>query len=62
MTPKELIEFAQKKNVKIIDFKFMDIPGLWQHFSIPARILTEELFEEGLGLDGSSIRGFQTIE
>ena len=62
MSPRELIEFAEKNNVKIIDFKFMDIPGLWQHFSIPFRDLTEDVFEEGIGFDGSSIRGFQTIE
>ena len=62
MKPKELIEFAQEKGVKIVDFKFMDIPGLWQHFSIPVRDLKEEVFEEGLGFDGSSIRGFQSIE
>ena len=62
MSPRELIEFAEKNNVKIVDFKFMDIPGLWQHFSISFRDLTEEVFEEGIGFDGSSIRGFQTIE
>ena len=58
MSPRELIEFAEKNNVKIVDFKFMDIPGLWQHFSIPFRDLTEDVFEEGIGFDGSSIRGF----
>ncbi len=62
MNPKELIEFAKEKGVKIVDFKFMDIPGLWQHFSILLRDLKEEVFEEGLGFDGSSIRGFQSIE
>jgi glutamine synthetase len=45
----------------MVDFRFTDLPGMWQHFSMPARELTEELFEEGIGFDGSSIRGFQEI-
>jgi len=49
------------KEVQIVDLRFTDLPGIWQHFSIPARELTEELFEEGIGFDGSSIRGFQEI-
>ncbi len=51
-----------KKDVKIIDFRFTDLIGTWQHFSIPARELEESLFEEGIGFDGSSIRGFQAIQ
>ena len=62
MTPKELMEYASKNNVEIVDMKFMDIPGLWQHFAMPFSHLTEDSFEEGFGFDGSSIRGFQTIE
>ncbi|MEK7782922.1 MAG: glutamine synthetase beta-grasp domain-containing protein, partial [Candidatus Binatota bacterium] len=61
MTPKEVLEFAKKNRVEIVDFKFVDVPGLWQHFSIPVSELTVELFEEGIGFDGSSIRGFQAI-
>lgn len=49
------------KEVQIVDLRFTDLPGIWQHFSIPSRELTEELFEEGIGFDGSSIRGFQEI-
>ncbi len=49
------------KDVQMVDLRFTDMPGTWQHFSIPARELTEELFEEGIGFDGSSIRGFQEI-
>jgi len=49
------------KEVQMVDLRFTDLPGIWQHFSIPARELTEELFEEGIGFDGSSIRGFQEI-
>jgi glutamine synthetase len=62
MTAKEAISLAQKKEAKIVDLRFIDVPGLWQHFSIPASELTEDLFEEGIGFDGSSIRGFQTID
>jgi len=47
--------------VKIVDVRFTDLFGTWHHFSLPARELTEELFEEGIGFDGSSIRGFQQI-
>jgi glutamine synthetase len=49
------------KEVQMVDFRFVDLPGTWQHFSIPARELTEELFEDGMGFDGSSIRGFKEI-
>jgi len=62
MKPKELIDFARKNNAEVVDLKFIDVPGLWQHFSISMSELTEELFEEGIGFDGSSIRGFQTID
>jgi glutamine synthetase len=47
---------------QIVDLRFCDLPGLMQHFSIPAGELTEEIFEEGIGFDGSSIRGFQEIQ
>lgn len=59
--PKEVIELAEKAGVKIVDFRFIDLPGLWQHFSIPVEDLTPELFEDGLGFDGSSIRGYKSI-
>lgn len=49
------------KEAQMVDLRFTDLPGMWQHFSMPARQLTEELFEEGIGFDGSSIRGFQEI-
>src|SRR5437667_292336 len=62
MTSKEVLKFAKEKGARIVDLRFIDLPGLWQHFSIPISELTEEVFEEGLGFDGSSIRGFQTID
>jgi glutamine synthetase len=49
------------KEVKMVDLRFVDLLGMWHHFSMPARELTEELFEEGIGFDGSSIRAFQEI-
>jgi glutamine synthetase len=62
MTPREVVEFAKKNKVEIVDLKFVDIPGLWQHFSVPVSELKEDIFEDGLGFDGSSIRGFQSID
>ena len=61
-TAKDVISFASEQGVQIVDFRFTDLLGAWRHSSIPARELTEELFEQGVGFDGSSIRGFQTID
>ena len=61
MTPKEVVELAKKKAVRIVDIKFTDLLGAWQHFSVPTSELEESLFEDGLGFDGSSIRGWQAI-
>ncbi len=61
MKPKDVLAFAKENKVEIVDLKFVDLPGLWQHFSISTNELNVELFEEGIGFDGSSIRGFQAI-
>jgi glutamine synthetase len=61
MTPKEVIEFAKQNNTEMVDLKFMDLVGTWQHFTVPISELVEHMFEEGLGFDGSSIRGWQAI-
>src|ERR671914_1075278 len=61
MPVKDALEMAKKNKAEIVDFKFIDLPGLWQHFSIPATELSADIFEQGLGFDGSSIRGFQSI-
>ncbi|MDP7303166.1 MAG: glutamine synthetase beta-grasp domain-containing protein, partial [Pirellulaceae bacterium] len=61
MNPQEVLAVCREKDVKAVDFRFMDFPGLWQHFTIPVGLLSEDVFEEGLGFDGSSIRGWQTI-
>ena len=62
MTAKDVLKLAKEKGAKIVDLRFIDLPGLWQHFSIPVSELSEEIFEDGLGFDGSSIRGFQSID
>lgn len=61
-TPKAVIEMAAKAGARMVDFKFVDTFGTWQHFSCPIGELKEEVFEEGLGFDGSSIRGWKSIE
>ena len=61
MGPKEVLQLCKAKDVKVVDLRFMDFPGLWQHFSVPLSELEEKTFEEGLGFDGSSIRGWQAI-
>ena len=60
-TPGDVLNLIKDKNVDIIDYKFMDFPGLWQHFSVPATELEEDTFSDGVGFDGSSIRGWQAI-
>jgi glutamine synthetase len=61
VTPKEVLALCREKDVKSIDLRFMDFPGIWQHFTIPVSKLDEDVFEDGLGFDGSSIRGWQKI-
>ena len=61
MNVREALEFAKKNKVQVVDLKFVDLIGTWQHFTIPASELTEDLFKDGSGLDGSSIRGWKAI-
>jgi glutamine synthetase len=61
-TPKSVLELAKKRAAKMVDVKFVDTFGTWQHFSCPIAELTEDVFTEGLGFDGSSIRGWKSIE
>lgn len=60
-TPKEAIAYAKEMKCKMVDFKFLDFVGSWQHFSVPLGELDENSFEGGFGFDGSSIRGWQPI-
>jgi glutamine synthetase len=61
MTPKEVIEFAKNNDARQLDLRFTDLPGLNQHISYPMSMLKEDVFEEGFGIDGSSIRGWAAI-
>src|SRR5438270_2673833 len=60
-SPSEVLEKARAAGVKVVDLRFVDLPGTWQHFSVPLSGFDEDAFTEGLGFDGSSIRGFQAI-
>ena len=61
MTPREVLEFAKTNGVQFLDLRFTDLPGLQHHVSYPISQLDEETFEEGFGMDGSSIRGWAAI-
>ncbi|MEE4353239.1 MAG: type I glutamate--ammonia ligase [Desulfatiglans sp.] len=61
MTPKEVLDMIGEKGAKVLDIRFMDFPGVWQHFTVPISELNESSFEDGYGFDGSSIRGWQPI-
>ncbi|HEY3283225.1 MAG TPA: type I glutamate--ammonia ligase [Armatimonadota bacterium] len=61
-TASDVVSQVKEQGIQIVDFRFIDMPGIWQHFSIPAIDLDEGVFEDGLGFDGSSIRGFQKIQ
>jgi glutamine synthetase len=59
--PKDVIQYAKAKGAVMVDLRFIDLPGVWQHTSVPIHRLEESSFEEGFGFDGSSIRGYQPI-
>src|SRR4029453_3762277 len=61
MTPKQAVAYAKENKAVAADLKFLDFLGIWQHFTIPMSEFSEDLFEEGSGFDGSSIRGWQPI-
>lgn len=61
MDYKEIVSLCERAGAKNIDFKFCDLPGAWQHFTVPLDRFDEKVFSEGLGFDGSSIRGFKEI-
>jgi len=61
-TPSDVLRLVRDHDIEVVDFRFCDLPGLMQHFSVPAHELSEDGFEEGFGFDGSSIRGFQEIQ
>ena len=61
MDPKSVLALAAKNNAKILDLRFIDVPGIWQHVSYPIDELSEDSFKEGFGFDASSIRGWASI-
>jgi glutamine synthetase len=61
MKPREVLAMCREKEVKAVDLRFVDFLGAWQHFTIPVGKLEEDVFDDGLGFDGSSIRGWQAI-
>ena len=61
MTAHEVVKFAKENSCEMVDYKFLDFVGIWQHFSTPMSEFGEDIFEEGVGFDGSSIRGWQPI-
>jgi glutamine synthetase len=61
MTPKEVMALIKENKICMVDFRFIDWPGMWQHFSVPISEMDESVFEDGFGFDGSSIRGWQVI-
>ena len=60
-SPKDVLAMIRENEVKMVDLKFVDMPGTWQHFTIPAAMFDEDIFTEGVAFDGSSVRGFQKI-
>ena len=61
MSPKEVLAYIRQREVSTVDLRFMDFPGVWQHFSIPSDALTETTFREGIPFDGSSVMGWRAI-
>jgi len=62
MDANEVVKWIKDREIQVVDLRFVDLPGLWQHFTVAANQITEESFTEGFGFDGSSIRGFQQIQ
>ncbi|MCL1802004.1 MAG: type I glutamate--ammonia ligase [Promicromonosporaceae bacterium] len=60
-SPSDALAYLADSDIQFVDFRFVDLPGVWQHFSIPAASITAETFASGLMFDGSSIRGFQSV-
>ncbi len=60
-SPKDVLEMASREGIRLVDCKFIDWPGVWQHVTFPLHEFDESTFSEGLGFDGSSIRGWQAI-
>ena len=62
MTANDVMARIEEEKIRVVDLRFVDLPGLWQHFTVSTNEFSEDVFEEGIGFDGSSIRGFQQIQ
>ena len=62
MKATDVMALIESKQIKVVDLRFVDLPGLWQHFTVSTKEFSADVFEEGIGFDGSSIRGFQQIQ
>jgi glutamine synthetase len=62
MKPGDVEKLIKDHSVQAVDLRFVDLPGLWQHFTLSSKEFSTEIFDEGIGFDGSSIRGFQAIQ
>ena len=62
MTATDVMAKIGDEGIRVVDLRFVDLPGLWQHFTVSTKEFSEDVFEEGIGFDGSSIRGFQQIQ
>ena len=60
--PDDVLKAIKDNDVRMVDVRFADLPGTWQHFSVPPQCIDADVFDEGIGFDGSSIRGFQQIQ
>jgi glutamine synthetase len=60
-SPNDVLKLMKEKGIKAVDLRFMDFPGMQQHFTVPAHAIEADVFKDGLGFDGSSIRGWQAI-
>ena len=61
-TAEDIVKAIKDEKVQMIDLRFTDLPGVWQHFSVPPNAANVDALNEGVGFDGSSIRGFQEIQ
>jgi glutamine synthetase len=62
MKAQDVMSLIKEQSVKAVDLRFVDLPGLWQHFTVSTKEFAADVFDEGIGFDGSSIRGFQAIQ
>ena len=62
MKAQDVMSLIKEQSVKAVDLRFVDLPGMWQHFTVSTKEFSADVFDEGIGFDGSSIRGFQAIQ